>query len=144
VFTGAHGGYLRRSNFNRCIWTPAASGDPDRNVPPVITGMHFHDLRHTHKTWLIEDDIPEIAQAKQLGHRLPGIRGVYSHAPPPCSNASPTRCKPAGTPTDPATSTRSMTRRPGRHNPRHRSGRSRRPSPLPPAAFVTCEDMEPE
>jgi hypothetical protein len=35
-----------------------------------------------HKTWLIEDDIPEIAQAKRLGHRLPGIRGVYSHVTP--------------------------------------------------------------
>ena len=44
--------------------------------------MHFHDLRHTHKTWLIEDEIPEIAQAKRLGHRLPGIRGVYSHVTP--------------------------------------------------------------
>lgn len=41
--------------------------------------MHFHDLRHTHKTWLIEDEVPEAAQAKRLGHRLPGIRGVYSH-----------------------------------------------------------------
>jgi integrase len=82
VFTGAHDGYLRRSNFNRRIWTPAACGDPDRNLPPVIIGMHFHDLRHTHKTWLIEDDIPEIAQARRLGHRLPGIRGVYSHVTP--------------------------------------------------------------
>jgi len=82
VFTGAHGGYLRRSNFNRRTWTPAASGDPDRGLPPVIAGMHFHDLRHTHKTWLIEDDIPEIAQAKRLGHHLPGIRGVYSHVTP--------------------------------------------------------------
>jgi integrase len=82
VFTGAHGGYLRRSNFNRRTWTPAAGGDPERGVPPVIAGMHFHDLRHTHKTWLIEDDIPEIAQAKRLGHRLPGIRGVYSHVTP--------------------------------------------------------------
>jgi integrase len=41
--------------------------------------MHFHDLRHTHKTRLIEGDIPEIAQAKRRGHRLPGIRGVYGH-----------------------------------------------------------------
>ncbi len=82
VFAGAHGGYLRRSNFNRRTWTPAAGGDPERGVPPVIAGMHFHDLRHTHKTWLIEDDIPEIAQAKRLGHRLPGIRGVYSHVTP--------------------------------------------------------------
>jgi integrase len=82
VFTGARGGHLRRSNFNRRTWTPAVHGNPDRNLPPVIAGMHFHDLRHTHKTWLIEDDIPEIAQAQRLGHRLPGIRGVYSHVTP--------------------------------------------------------------
>jgi integrase len=82
VFTGTRGGYLRRSNFNRRTWTPAVDGDPNRGIPPVIAGMHFHDLRHTHKTWLIEDDIPEIAQAKRLGHRLPGIRGVYSHVTP--------------------------------------------------------------
>jgi integrase len=44
--------------------------------------MHFHDLRHTHKTWMIEDDIPEIAQARRLGHRLPGVRGIYSHVTP--------------------------------------------------------------
>jgi integrase len=44
--------------------------------------MHFHDLRHTHKTWLIEDDIPEIVQAQRLGHRLPGVRGIYSHVTP--------------------------------------------------------------
>jgi integrase len=52
-------------------------------VPPILAGMHFHDLRHTHKTWLIEDDIPEIAQAKRLGHRLPGVRGIYSHVTEP-------------------------------------------------------------
>ncbi len=45
--------------------------------------MHFHDLRHTHKkTWLIEDGVPEVAQAKRLGHRLPGVRGIYSHVTP--------------------------------------------------------------
>jgi integrase len=82
VFTGARGGYLRRSAYNRRVWTPAVSGDHDRGLPPVIVGMHFHDLRHTHKTWLIEDDIPEIAQAKRLGHRIPGVRGIYSHVTP--------------------------------------------------------------
>jgi integrase len=44
--------------------------------------LGVHDLRHTHKTWLIEDDIPEVAQAKRLGHRLPGVRGIYSHVTP--------------------------------------------------------------
>jgi integrase len=48
----------------------------------IIAGMHFHDLRHAHKTWLIEDDIPEIAQAKRLGHGMPGVRGIYSHVTP--------------------------------------------------------------
>ncbi|HEY2670374.1 MAG TPA: tyrosine-type recombinase/integrase, partial [Rugosimonospora sp.] len=82
VFTGTRGGFLRRSNFNRRTWTPAASGDPQHHQPPIIIGMHFHDLRHTQKTWLIEDDIPEIAQAKRLGHRIPGVRGIYSHVTP--------------------------------------------------------------
>jgi integrase len=82
VFVGRDGGLLRRSNFHRRVWRPATDGNPRKNIPPVITGMHFHDLRHSHKTWLIEDDVPEVAQAKRLGHRLPGIRGVYSHVSP--------------------------------------------------------------
>ena len=44
--------------------------------------MHFHDLRHTHKTWLIEDGVPEIAQAKRLGHKMRGVQGIYSHVTP--------------------------------------------------------------
>jgi integrase len=49
--------------------------------------MHFHDLRHSHKTWLIEDAIPEIAQARRLGHRLAGVRGIYSHVTPATEQA---------------------------------------------------------
>ena len=79
VFVGAHGGFLRRSNFSRRTFGPAVNGNPADGTAPVLAGMHFHDMRHTHKTWLIEDDIPEIAQAKRLGHRLPGVRGIYSH-----------------------------------------------------------------
>jgi integrase len=82
VFCGARGGYQRRSNFNRRAWTPAVNGDPTAGTPPILTAMHFHDLRHTHKTWLIEDGIPEIAQARRLGHRLGGVRGIYSHVTP--------------------------------------------------------------
>jgi integrase len=79
VFTGRDGGLLRRSSFHRRTWRPALDGNPAKNIAPILPGMHFHDLRHTHKTWLIEDEVPEAAQAKRLGHRLPGIRGTYSH-----------------------------------------------------------------
>ncbi|MGC9668518.1 tyrosine-type recombinase/integrase [Planosporangium sp. 12N6] len=82
VFPGARGGFQRRSNFNRRAWTPAVAGDPVAGAPPILAGMHFHDLRHTHKTWLIEDGIPEIVQARRLGHRLGGVRGIYSHVTP--------------------------------------------------------------
>ena len=61
----------------------AAQNPPHRRRGyPVLAGMHFHDLWHTHKTWLIEDGVPEVAQAKRLGHRVPGVRGIYSHVTP--------------------------------------------------------------
>ncbi|MEV0811072.1 tyrosine-type recombinase/integrase, partial [Micromonospora sp. NPDC050200] len=82
VFPGARGYHQRRSNFNRRAWTPAVAGNAKQGIPPILPGMHFHDLRHTHKTWLIEDGIPEIAQAR-LGHRLAGVRGIYSHVTEP-------------------------------------------------------------
>ncbi|WP_407653732.1 tyrosine-type recombinase/integrase [Actinoplanes oblitus] len=82
VFAGADGGLHRRSNFARRFWRPATDGDPKKLIAPVIPGMHFHDLRHTHKTWMIEDGVPEVAQAKRLGHRLPGVRGIYSRVSP--------------------------------------------------------------
>ncbi|MDW6057537.1 hypothetical protein SAZ11_05040 [Streptomyces sp. FXJ1.4098] len=28
---------------------------------PIKQGLTFHGLRHSHKTWLIEDDVPDAA-----------------------------------------------------------------------------------
>ena len=64
--------------MSRRVWRPAVDGNPKTGTAPILKGMHFHDTRHTHKTWLIEDDIPEIAQARRLGHHIPGVRGIYS------------------------------------------------------------------
>lgn len=53
-----------------------------------LAGVHFHDLRHTHKSWLLDGQIPEVAQTKRLGHRLPDGKppthtGGEHTAPPP-------------------------------------------------------------
>ncbi len=79
VFTGTDGGLMRRSNFRNRVWIPAVEGAKTRGWAPLSPGLHFHDLRHTHKTWMIEDGIPEVAQARRLGHRQPGVRDIYSH-----------------------------------------------------------------
>ena len=46
---------------------------------PVRPGLTPHGLRHGHKTWMTEDGIREILQARRLGHGVPGMRGVYTH-----------------------------------------------------------------
>jgi hypothetical protein len=61
------------------------SGDPPGDVPlvcwlPVRDGLTPHGLRHSHKTWMAEDGIPEILAEQRLGHQVPGMRGLYAHA----------------------------------------------------------------
>lgn len=83
VFPGARGYHQRRSNFNRRAWTPAVTGTPKRGLPPVLPGMHFHDLRHTHKTWLIEDGVPEIAQHAASATASPASEASTAMSPNP-------------------------------------------------------------
>lgn len=83
VFTGADGGLRRRSNFRPRIWLPALAGDEALGWGSIQPGMHFHDLRHTHKTWLIEDGVPQVLQHQRLGHKLVGASGIYSHVTRP-------------------------------------------------------------
>ncbi|CAM3402497.1 site-specific integrase [Kibdelosporangium persicum] len=87
VFTGTDGGLLRRSNFRRRVWLPALAGDPKLGWAPIQPGMHFHDLRHTYKTWLIEDGVPDVLQHKQMGHKYHGVPGIYSHVTRPMIDA---------------------------------------------------------
>lgn len=46
---------------------------------PVKPGLTPHGLRHSHKTWMTEDGIPEILAEQRLGHEIPGMRGLYTH-----------------------------------------------------------------
>jgi hypothetical protein len=47
---------------------------------PIKPGLTTHGLRHSHKTWMAEENIPEILAEQRLGHQVPGIRGLYAHA----------------------------------------------------------------
>jgi integrase len=82
VFVGPRGKYHHRSDFSRRVMRPAADGDPARGVSPVLTGLHFHDLRHTQATWLDEDGIPNRMIDYRLGHLTPGMKGRYRHPTP--------------------------------------------------------------
>ncbi|MEJ3654062.1 tyrosine-type recombinase/integrase [Actinomycetes bacterium KLBMP 9759] len=82
VFTGAGGALHRRNNFRRRFWQPALVGNPEHGWKPIQTEMHFHDLRHTHETWLVEDQVPRVLRLQRLGHKRKDIDDFYSHVTP--------------------------------------------------------------
>lgn len=58
------------------------AGRADAAWLPIEPGMTPHGCRHSAKTWMIEDEVPEVASYQQLRHKrnaLGGIRAVYSH-----------------------------------------------------------------
>ena len=64
---------------------PGSGEQPAGDTPlacwlPVKDGLTPHGLRHGHKTWMVEDGIPEILAEQRLGHQVPGMRGLYAHA----------------------------------------------------------------
>jgi integrase len=85
VFVSPYGEPHRRSNFGRRALRPAVDGTghlarPPVRLDPVKPGLTFHGLRHGHKTWMIADGVPEVAQSRRLGHILGDrIQETYSH-----------------------------------------------------------------
>lgn len=85
VFPSATGTWHRRSDFCRRVMRPAADGNlnaPHRRVRvyPVKPGLTFHGFRHGHKTWMTDDQVPDVAQAARLGHILEDrMRQLYTH-----------------------------------------------------------------
>ncbi|MFB9831706.1 hypothetical protein [Actinoallomurus acaciae] len=87
VFVGEKGGVLRRSNFGRRFWRPAWDGvardrETGKRIPPILPGFTFHEGRHSHRTWLADDGIPEIGRAARLGQKMRGMGGIYEHVTP--------------------------------------------------------------
>ena len=94
VFTAPRGGPLRRSGFRSRVWVPAT-------VRADLTGVRFHDLRHTHAAWLVEaGKHPKVIQARlghasitttlnTYGHLMPGLDEDAAEALPPLPAPSP-------------------------------------------------------
>jgi len=104
--------HWRRSSFEELFtaaasgWLPARSPLPRRPVPlegdwpgtrvrgrnaqgraefcwlPVAGGLTPHGLRHSQKTWMEEQRIPEVLSEDRLRHEIPGISGAYRHVTP--------------------------------------------------------------
>lgn len=52
------------------------------HLPPILPWFTFHEGRHTHSTWLIEDGVPEVARRARLGQKMKGMARIYDHVPP--------------------------------------------------------------
>jgi hypothetical protein len=85
VFPNETGGFLWRHSWRSRTFNPAFDGnleiaDPAVRTYPIRPGLTFHELLHSHKTWLIAAGVPEVAQARRLGHRMDKrVVEVYSH-----------------------------------------------------------------
>lgn len=53
------------------MWNPARE-----RVKP---GFDFHELRHTHETWMEEDGTPEVLRNARMGHKSAKMSQHYSH-----------------------------------------------------------------
>lgn len=112
VFTTANGYWWRHSSFYTRRWAPAVRKARE-------SGLHkaprIHDLRHTHVSWLIEENVHPFKIQKRLGHKsITTTMDRYGHLvtdidddtlnaldgrptpPPPALHAVPTN---ANTPT---------------------------------------------
>lgn len=49
---------------------------------PVLPDLSPHGLRHANQTWMDEAGISYVLQSRQMGHEVPGMRGVYAHVSP--------------------------------------------------------------
>jgi integrase len=73
VFVGLTGLPLERSNFRSRVWVPATE-------KAGVTGVRFHDLRHTAGTLAARTGATTKELMARLGHASPRASMIYQHA----------------------------------------------------------------
>jgi hypothetical protein len=86
VFSSPQGHLLRRSDFHRPYLPTRRRRHPQKGTLAILPGLTFHGLRHSHKTWLIADGTPEIAQAAGSATTYPTGWSRPTATSPPKSN----------------------------------------------------------
>lgn len=86
---------------------------------PLKPGLTPHGLRRSHKTWMVEDGIPEILAERRLGHEVPGMRGAVR------PRVGPDARRPESRPPGPLGR---LPARPRRHRPALTRAAARRPA----------------
>lgn len=76
LFTEQSGGPLRHKHFFKVHWMRA-------RVKADLGDVRIHDLRHTHASWLISDEVQLTAIQRRLGHSSIAITSdIYGHLLP--------------------------------------------------------------
>jgi integrase len=73
VFPGAKGGPLRRGNFNKMSAWPQAAASIG------MTGLHFHDLRHTGNQFAAQSGAQLRDLMARMGHDSERAAMIYQH-----------------------------------------------------------------
>jgi integrase len=100
VFCTESGTCLWRTTFVQRIWRPGRDGHPNGRIHAILPGLRFHNLRHTDRTWLDEDNLPEALKANASATRSPASGASTPTSPNPCTHHYSPLCNNAGsTPT---------------------------------------------
>ena len=95
VFLTEEGTPVHHSNFLQRIWTPATAAAD-------LSGIRFHDLRHTHVSWLIDMDVNLVKISRRVGHtKVSFTLDRYAHLLPTDDDDIADRLERYGTITDP-------------------------------------------
>lgn len=72
-------GQLRRSQLDERGRHVALDDMPLASWLPIVEGLTPHDLRHSHRVWLDQARIPDVARDERMGHVPKGMDGIYGH-----------------------------------------------------------------